>query len=770
MVLFSIAAVGMGYCVYVYVKRNAPWSMVLLRCLDIITIVVPPALPAAMTVGTYYAQSRLKKLKIFCISPQRINVCGKLKLVCFDKTGTLTEDGLDLYGVQTTDLSCAKLEHSKCRANEFHDTIESHVTQLPPESPMLTCLAACHSLTYINGELTGDPLDVRMFEATNWTLEEEGKDDQTKFEMLMPAVVKPPKTSTLVQLEDPGEMPYEVGIIKQFTFSSSTARMSVITRALGDDHFHVFTKGAPEKLEELCRSETIPEDFHRRLKSLTLKGFRVIGLAHKKLPSEINWLKVQKMKRDQAEKDLIFLGFLIMQNTLKPQTTPVIRELLKADIRTVMVTGDNLLTAISVARDCQMVGRHEKVLIVEANFDEDNEQNPASIKFVSTEDSLTDLNDSLSSQVIDLELGFSSRYHFALSGKSWAVLRIHFPKLLPKIIQRGTIFARMSPDQKAQLVEEYQSIDYIVSMCGDGANDCGALKAAHVGISLSEAEASVAAPFTSKVPDITCVPSVIKEGRCALVTSFGVFRYMALYSIVQFVSVLILYSLQTNLGDLQFLYIDLFITAIVAVLMGQTRPYDKLVAQRPSGSLISGPNLISVFAQILLSLIIQVGAYFYLTTMPWYEPVHPNAPTDEIVLCWETTTIFCVSAFQYLILAVIFSKGPPYRKPFYTNIYFFLAVIVLGVFTAMITLYPGEFLGKYLQLMIEQHWTYRLTLLGWAGMNVMLCILIEKAMVERRWLKKVVHFIVRKKAPKNKFRAIQNEMDQEGWPYVAPMY
>ena len=80
------------------------------------------------------------------------------------------------------------------------------------------------------------------------------------------------------------------------------------------------------------------------------KGYRVIGLAHKKLPTDINWLKVQKMKRDQAEKDLNFLGFLIMQNTLKPQTTPVIRELLAADIRTVMVTGDNLLTAVSVAR------------------------------------------------------------------------------------------------------------------------------------------------------------------------------------------------------------------------------------------------------------------------------------------------------------------------------------------------------------------------------------------------------------------------------------
>ena len=122
----------------------------------------------------------------------------------------------------------------------------------------------------------------------------------------------------------------------------------------------------------------------------------------------------------------------------------------------------------------------------------------------------------------------------------------------------------------------------MAAMCGDGANDCGALKAAHVGVSLSEAEASVAAPFTSAVPNISCIPSLVREGRlditsilfskytiaiprCALVTSFGVFKYMALYSMIQFASVLILYSNKTNLGDTQFLYIDLVITTTIAV-------------------------------------------------------------------------------------------------------------------------------------------------------------------------------------------------------------
>lgn len=68
----------------------------------------------------------------------------------------------------------------------------------------------------------------------------------------------------------------------------------------------------------------------------------------------------------------------------------------------------------------------------------------------------------------------------------------------------------MSPDEKHELVKRLQAIDYCCGFCGDGANDCGALKAADVGISLSEAEASVAAPFTSRIFDISCVPEVIR--------------------------------------------------------------------------------------------------------------------------------------------------------------------------------------------------------------------------------------------------------------------
>ena len=78
----------------------------------------------------------------------------------------------------------------------------------------------------------------------------------------------------------------------------------------------------------------------------------------------------------------------------------------------------------------------------------------------------------------------------------------------------------MSPDNKADLIESLQSdLNINCGMCGDGANDCGALKAAAAGISLSEAEASIAAPFTSKIQDISCVITLLREGKASLVTT-----------------------------------------------------------------------------------------------------------------------------------------------------------------------------------------------------------------------------------------------------------
>lgn len=744
LVLFCIAAIGMSYCVYIYIKRGSDISMILLRTLDVITIVVPPALPAAMTVGTVYAQSRLKKNGIYCISPARINVCGKLKLICFDKTGTLTEDGLDMWGVIPAE-------------NQSFQTPIRDITKLDADSIVLASMTTCHSLIVIDGDINGDPLDIKMFESTKWELEEQGEDTE-KFDKMISTIVKPPQKSEAPFSID--DLPLEIGITRQFTFSSTLARMSVIVRKLGTNNFTVFTKGAPEKLEELCVEESIPEDFHTRLQELTVAGYRVIALAAKQLDPKVNWVAIQKMKRGEVESGLHFLGFLVMQNTLKPESTGVIAELKDAALRCVMVTGDNLLTALSVARDCGMVGRGDRVVVADAEKKGDRMR----LRF----DDVEKTNGTLD-EICTLNL--NPECHVAITGKTWAIIKEYFPELLDRILIRGTIFSRMSPDQKANLIEELQTLGYVVSMCGDGANDCGALKAAHVGVSLSEAEASVAAPFTSSIPNISCIPKLIKEGRCALTTSFGVFKYMALYSMIQFISVLILYTNKTNLGDTQFLYIDLVITTTVAVLMGRTGPWDNLVSQRPAGSLVSGQTLMSVGLQIVACLSGQLGAIFFLQSRSWYVPVDPPSPEAEIIKNWDTTTIFIISSYQYLSLATAFSKGAPYRKPFYTNFLYFAALIILSTFTAILILNPFPPLASFFELKIPSL-SFRISILVIVVINTSSNFVLELVLSSGSWVKHFSHFVSRKRQPKNKYKHIKQELDLHGesWPQNEATY
>ena len=87
-------------------------------------------------------------------------------------------------------------------------------------------------------------------------------------------------------------------------------------------------------------------------------------------------------------------------------------------------------------------------------------------------------------------------------------------------------------------------------------------------------QASVASPFTAREPNISCVPELIREGRAALVTSFGIFKYMAAYSLTQYASVIQMYEIDSNLTDFEYLYIDLALITTFAFFFGQTRAYE----------------------------------------------------------------------------------------------------------------------------------------------------------------------------------------------------
>uniref|UniRef100_A0A8C4FCF4 Polyamine-transporting ATPase 13A3 n=1 Tax=Dicentrarchus labrax TaxID=13489 RepID=A0A8C4FCF4_DICLA len=769
--LVAVAGIGFVYSIVLSVMNKVPAKTIIIESLDIITITVPPALPAAMTAGIVYAQRRLKRIGIFCISPQRINICGQINLVCFDKTGTLTEDGLDLWGVQ------------RVENGSFHLSEENAYKENLVKSQFVACMATCHSLTKIEGQLSGDPLDLKMFEATGWILEEATEEETSLHNRIMPTVVRPPKQ---LLPPEPAELyelssAYEIGIVRQFPFSSALQRMTVVARLLGEKRMDAYTKGAPEVVVSLCKKETVPENFAEVLESYTKQGFRVIALAHRRLESKLNWHKVQNISRDHIEANMEFLGLIIMQNKLKAETPGVLQDLHGAHIRTVMVTGDNMLTAISVARDCGMIPPQDTVIIADALPPHNGQAAKITWRYADKPSKISRLEVSLEDVCHVDEQKTQELYHFAMNGKSFAVIEEHFPDMLQKLVLHGTVFARMAPDQKTQLIEALQGVDYFVGMCGDGANDCGALKRAHGGISLSELEASVASPFTSRTPNISCVPSLIREGRAALITSFCVFKFMALYSIIQYISVTLLYSILSNLGDFQFLFIDIAIILLIVFTMSLNPAWKELVSRRPPSGLISGPLLFSVLTQILICLGFQTITFLWVRQQPWYtvwtpltdvcnRSSHINVSDDndtEVddhnIQNFENTSLFYVSCFQYLIVAIVFSKGKPFRQPSYKNWPFVLSAICLYIFLLFIMFHPVEGIDEFLEIVcVPFEWRVKLFLI--IVVNAAVSVLVEGG-IDLRAYKCLSRLCCPRKTPKARYMHLAQELSVDpDWP------
>ncbi|KAK0259419.1 hypothetical protein B0A54_02868 [Friedmanniomyces endolithicus] len=715
-VMASIAAVGFIASLINFIRLGLHPGLIIIRALDLITIVVPPALPATLTIGTNFALQRLKSKLIFCISPQRVNVGGKIDVMCFDKTGTLTEDGLDVLGVRVVSRP----------ANRYSDLLTDSSSLLPggqyerdptidynANKAILYTMATCHSLRIVDGEFIGDPLDLKMFEFTGWQFEEGserpsgGEDEEDN--SLTPSVARPPPGMEFDIDEEEhspnSRRPIELGVLKSFEFVSQLRRASVIVRQFGEKSGDVYVKGAPEAMKDICKPESFPPDYDELLAYYTHRGFRVIACATKHI-FKLNWLKVQKMKREEAESNLDFMGFIIFENKLKERSAEVIAELTEANIRTVMCTGDNILTAISVARECGVIDRSAHCFV--PHFVEGDARTPLSkLVWESVDNPVYTLDEHTLQPLpppaehdssLPYDVSNLRNYSVAVSGDVFRwVVDFASPKVLANLLVIGQVFARMSPDEKHELVEKLQSIDYCAGFCGDGANDCGALKAADVGISLSEAEASVAAPFTSRVFDISCVPEVIREGRAALVTSFSCFKYMSLYSAIQFTSVSFLYATASNLGDFQFLFIDLFLILPIAIFMGWSGPYPELSKKRPTASLVSRKILTPLLGQIVLCIVTQLIGWLVVRQQPWYQPPvldkgHSNSTNSE------NSTLFLLSCYQYILSAVVLSVGKPFRQSMAHNLPFVITLLVDLAITSYMLFDPAPWLYNLMQL------------------------------------------------------------------------
>ena len=795
------------------------------KFLDLFTTAVPPSLPACISVGITYSLSRLKTKGILCIQRDNVNKAGTINILIFDKTGTLTEDHLDISGYISVKINnenqfeflpfigdiknnCSIiLEHFKKKlADKNYKNKNKDLLQYYAE-----CNACCHCLTYVKDKLVGDPIDVKMFEALGWIMKENDSNNaERNLDPLVLNYIRPNTEEDIeIRLQNNNNMieslkgKYAIGLVKRFDFSSKLQRMTTISKNINEDYFKAFCKGSPEKVKDLCKPDTIPLNFDNVLNSYTIKGYRVLAMAAKGL--KMDFQQSQSISREDVEKNMIFLGFLIVKNKLKEKTKESLIKYDQADLRMLMATGDNILTAICVSKECNLIKKNQEMFTCDLeknqngkeilkwrkiegseednDLSSDEELNNNSGQFTKRGEGdkkvdLTEIRDidislddlypperinadykpKIKSEetvenskkhkliMIDEDNGENELYNkdhlmntsritnktqeltifevndedsplnkskndnfgIALTGNIFEKLYKLNEKYLknkdPKlkvihqsyrlILKNGRVFARMAPEHKALLVEAFKKEGFTTLMCGDGANDCAALRTANVGVSLSEEDASIAAGFTSLTPDVSCIFELLREGKCSLTTSIQTFKYMMLYSMIQFICVTLMLIYVTYLSDFQFLVSDLFIIFPLEWFLAMTHPHDSLTHHIPVSGLLSFPVIISIIAQTALVFAFQFGGYHILRNHYGFENICDFDDNEDPMPCHENTIYFLIAHFQYLTLALAFSVSKPFRKPIYTNLPLMIYLVLIYFYSIWITINCDDWSAK----------------------------------------------------------------------------
>ncbi|KAF7682860.1 putative cation-transporting ATPase [Astathelohania contejeani] len=586
--------------------RKVSFIDALVYSLDLFTCLLAPALPTTIWIGLDISAKRLNRKNVRCTDNKRINSAGVTDIVIFDKTGTLTEDGLDVL----------------CFDNGF----ESYTKFEEMNLIIRNAISSCHAVRILEEEYIGDPLDIKMFLFTGNKLNEDG----------------------IIETKDGN-----IKIVQTFEFDAKLRRMSVLVDLDGGG-YNIFTKGSPETLLKILKD--IPEDYEERVRDFTLEGYRVLAMGYKPVNNDI-------IDRNLAEKDLFFLGFLVFANKLKPVTHSVLSDLTSAGIKCIMATGDNLLTAVSVGRECNLIDKYTPVIFP---IIDDHAKDANDVEWVCIGD------DELTFDKITLSLYKGgdrisySEFYIACEGREYEFFREGDQTYFNFILSRGMIFARMNPDQKKMLVEDFGCLGYSTCFCGDGANDCGALKSAEVGVALVQSGSTLTSSFTSSVMDISSVISVITEGRSSLVTGMSNFKFVLTTAVIQYISLALLSCILFFMSEMQTIHNDLIVVLPLAYLMTQFEPNPTLCKNRPCDVLFRK----DVIIQLAGHLIIQTF-WLIVSLAIFYEP------EGKLSYCSRpSTALFFVSVLQNTFLGLVYTQGTPFRQSIKEN-YFFMSFYTL---------------------------------------------------------------------------------------------
>lgn len=587
---------------------------VVMLCISMIVASVPECLPIAITATLSIGVSQMAKKKSIVRNLAAIETLGATEVICTDKTGTLTTNQMEILKVYTNG-NLIPLED-----------IKNYQT-------FINIMLCCNNSTKDDdGKYRGDAVEV----ALNQYLEKQKIDVET---------LQKKKKRVL-------ELP----------FDSKRKMMSTIYEE--NNGKVIYTKGSLESLLPRCKSvlidgkikpltAEIKAEYEEMETQLSQEALKVLAFATK----EITHDRKEEAEYFKEESDLILVGLTGFKDPARKDVKAAIQECKEAHIRPIMITGDNLETALSIGKE---------------------------VGICSSDDE-----------------GVNASELTHLSKDDWI-----------EYVNKYSVFARVSPEAKVQIVTALQRMGKVVAMTGDGVNDAPAMKLANVGVGMGKSGTDV----TKNVADIillddsySTITTAVSEGRRIYDNVIINVLYNLSSNFTEIVIILFGMFMGSNIiSALHVLYIDLVADTIPSIALAFEKSSKNNMKRKPNG--INRPIFTQFFTAFLVTSVILEAGISLLVYFLFKSQGTELAQTLALLSIVINEFVFAYNCRS--LKETIFERG------IFSNKHLNLGIFVLLVVQTIVFFTP---IGKLFGLVIVKVWQVALVI----GINILAFLVLE---------------------------------------------
>ena len=631
---------------------------IIMLCVSIIVVAIPEGLPLAVTLSLAFS---IKKLMDFKNLVRKMHACetmGGANYICTDKTGTLTKNEMNVFKVltaknqielkETVEVNDGKaLDKKKSQKNDLKIR-ENHDIYFKNNNYWDQLRIA----TALNVDGNIKQLEKPDINGDTESCETKNKTDRAFIDFLY-------RFRASIS-EERAKYCSDKKYYKQIPFDSKRKRMTTfIKHDISKTGYRLYTKGGAEKVNVYCKNYLDPEtgevkplgDTERYFISDSVQQFnkqmlRSLYICYKDI-SEEEFENAEKSKNSDGKTldqyDLIFIACVGIRDSLRNGVKDAVSKCHSAGVNVIMVTGDNIITATAIAKDCGILGK-------DVNLDNllptDIEQEPELTENLEKREShLNDLLETkpkaLTGNSFYLAIGglicstcgkdtnlckcpkteAEAEQIASKTGKEKQPIKndtIKDKNKFQVLTKNLKVMARSQPLHKYALVLGLKEMDKIVAVTGDGTNDAPALSKSDVGFAMFDGT-----DIAKEASDIVILDNNFSSLVIAIIYGTNIYdnirKFLQFQLTVNFCACLLVFICacignETPLTTIQMLWINLIMDSLGSLALATEPPYEELLHREPTRkeeSIINGKMWKHIGFQSVIELVLLIFLYLY---------------------------------------------------------------------------------------------------------------------------------------------------------------